>query len=90
MQARCLNLNKAHHIVGTELRQFRWPVAEAIFEEAADERKIVDLRRLGQRAIFTQVSLESLCALLTGSWLTFGCLLLRYKSGTAEKRDQLP
>src|SRR5207302_5512102 len=52
MQARRLNLNKAHHIIGTQLRQFRWPVAEAIFEEAADERKIVDLRRLGQRAIF--------------------------------------
>jgi hypothetical protein len=75
MQSRCLALHKPHDILGGQAREHDRPAAEAIVEEPADKRHIIDDRCPRQSALLAQVPLKCLDAAVNRAELGWTDLL---------------
>src|ERR1039457_6820627 len=54
-------LNKAHDVVGVQIRELDWAGPEAMAEKVANERHVVDDRGRGQGARLAQIRLICVC-----------------------------
>ncbi len=84
-----LSLDKPDNIRRTETRQFNRPGAETVFEEPANERHVVDDRRLRQNALLAQVLLVCLHALFRRCELTCWYLFSGNHPLAAEKLHEM-
>ena len=75
MQSWRLALDKPHHIPSTQAREPDRSAAEAIFEELADKRHIVDDGRLRQGPFLAQVPLKCLGVSFNRAQSSSVCLL---------------
>ena len=64
MQTWCLELDKRHHIAGTQIREGNRPLFETPLQKALDKRHVVDNGRFGQGLGLAQVLRVGLCIVL--------------------------
>lgn len=64
-------------------------MAQTVFEEAMDERNVIDDRRVGQCARFDQVLLECMCTLLNRGQSARRYLLARDHAFTAQEVNEM-
>lgn len=66
MKTRCLSLDEPNNVPGTQLRQINRSGAEALLEEPADERYVVDDRSRCEQPLLAKIPLELQGASLGG------------------------